>query len=182
MIRKLTLSDQRHIQEAGALLQALFPHAWKTPADGIKEIETGLEPPGIMLGYVIDDRLIGITGALLQYGKTGYELHPLAVDARWQGQGIGRQLVLALEDVIRAAGGVMLYLGTDDEHDQTSLSGIDLYDDLFGHMTNIQNHKRHPYGFYAKLGYRIVGVIPDANGLGRPDIMMAKRLVDWRAS
>ena len=26
----------------------------------------------------------------------------------------------------------------------------------------------------AKLGYAIVGMVPDANGLGKPDIMMAK--------
>jgi aminoglycoside 6'-N-acetyltransferase I len=30
--------------------------------------------------------------------------------------------------------------------------------------------------FYQKLGYVIVGVIPDANGPGKPDIMMAKRV------
>ena len=30
--------------------------------------------------------------------------------------------------------------------------------------------------FYQKLGYEIVGLIPDANGPGKPDIMMARRL------
>jgi aminoglycoside 6'-N-acetyltransferase I len=34
----------------------------------------------------------------------------------------------------------------------------------------------HPYEFYQKLGYVIVGVIPDANGPGKPDILMAKSL------
>jgi hypothetical protein len=28
------------------------------------------------------------------------------------------------------------------------------------------------------MGYTIVGVIPDANGLGKPDILMAKRIAD----
>ncbi|MCA9940912.1 MAG: AAC(6')-Ia family aminoglycoside 6'-N-acetyltransferase, partial [Anaerolineales bacterium] len=28
-----------------------------------------------------------------------------------------------------------------------------------------------------KLGYAIVGVVPDANGWGKPDIIMAKRIV-----
>jgi aminoglycoside 6'-N-acetyltransferase I len=27
-----------------------------------------------------------------------------------------------------------------------------------------------------KLGFSVVGVVPDANGLGKPDILMAKRV------
>lgn len=34
----------------------------------------------------------------------------------------------------------------------------------------------HPYEFYQKLGYSIVGVLPDANGFEKPDIFMAKRV------
>lgn len=33
-----------------------------------------------------------------------------------------------------------------------------------------------PHGFYEKLGFMIVGVMPDANGIGKPDIYMAKRV------
>lgn len=48
--------------------------------------------------------------------------------------------------------------------------------DTFGKLTNIQNIGGHPYPFYEKLGYKIVGVFPDANGIGKPDIWMAKRI------
>jgi aminoglycoside 6'-N-acetyltransferase I len=41
---------------------------------------------------------------------------------------------------------------------------------------NLYRAGTHPYEFYQKIGYKIVGVIPDANGLGKPDIWMAKRL------
>ncbi len=40
----------------------------------------------------------------------------------------------------------------------------------------IQNLRGHPYGFYEKQGFVIVGVMPDANGPGKPDILMAKRI------
>jgi aminoglycoside 6'-N-acetyltransferase I len=52
-----------------------------------------------------------------------------------------------------------------------------------GQIAAIRNLKRHPYEFYHKQGYAIVGVIPDANGLGKPDIMMAKRVAqgDFRS-
>ncbi len=45
------------------------------------------------------------------------------------------------------------------------------------HVTHIKNLKRHPYEFYQKLGYVIVVLVPDANGLGKPDILMAKSIV-----
>lgn len=45
--------------------------------------------------------------------------------------------------------------------------------DLFSHIRNLRDH---PYEFYPKMGFAIVGVMPDANGIGKPDIFMAKRL------
>jgi aminoglycoside 6'-N-acetyltransferase I len=36
----------------------------------------------------------------------------------------------------------------------------------------------HALTFYRRHGYGIVGVLPDVNGAGRPDILMAKRLSD----
>ena len=34
----------------------------------------------------------------------------------------------------------------------------------------------HPAGFYQRMGFEVVGLIPDANGPGKPDILMAKRV------
>ena len=62
----------------------------------------------------------------------------------------------------------MMYLGSDDESGATSLFGEDLYDDTFGKIANIKSTGNHPFTFYEKLGYKIVGVIPDANGVANP--------------
>jgi GNAT superfamily N-acetyltransferase len=93
-----------------------------------------------------------------------------------QGKGIGRALVTALEERVRERGGLTMTLGTDDVTGQTTLSGASLLPDVWGHIARIQNLRRHPYEFYQKLGYAITGVVPDANGLGKPDILMAKSL------
>ncbi len=75
----------------------------------------------------------------------------------------------------------MLYLsnkplGSDDEDNMTSLSGVDLYENLWEKVHNIRNLKNHPFEFYQKMGYVITGVVIDANGIGRPDILMSKRV------
>ena len=60
----------------------------------------------------------------------------------------------------------------------TSVAGVDLYPDVLGHLARIRNLRGHPYEFYQKCGFVIVGIVPDANGRGRPDIYMAKRIGD----
>jgi aminoglycoside 6'-N-acetyltransferase I len=58
----------------------------------------------------------------------------------------------------------------------TSLANVDLYENLWEQIRNIRNLKGHPFEFYQKLGYIITGVMPDANGRGKPDIYMSKRV------
>jgi aminoglycoside 6'-N-acetyltransferase I len=58
----------------------------------------------------------------------------------------------------------------------TSLSNVDLYENLWEKIKDIRNYKSHPYEFYQKQGYTITGVVPDANGRGKPDILMSKRI------
>lgn len=94
-----------------------------------------------------------------------------------QGKGIGRVLVTDLEERMRECGGLTILLGTDDVTQQTTLAGIDLFPNVWEHVTHIKNLSRHPYEFYQKLGYVIVGAVPDANGLGKPDILMPKSVV-----
>jgi aminoglycoside 6'-N-acetyltransferase I len=104
--------------------------------------------------------VLGWIGARPAYGVTGWELHPLVVDPTRQGQGLGRALVMALEAQVRERGGVTIFLGSDDEDGMTSLAGVDLFPDVTEHIRRIRNLKRHPYEFYQKMGYAIVGVFP----------------------
>ena len=58
----------------------------------------------------------------------------------------------------------------------TSLSEVDPYENLWEKIRDIRNLNNHPFEFYQKMGYIITGVVPDANGIGKPDILMAKRV------
>jgi aminoglycoside 6'-N-acetyltransferase I len=83
-----------------------------------------------------------------------------------------------LEKRVRERGGLTLWLGTDDEDNMTTLAGVNLYPNVFEHIATIKNLHGHPYEFYQKCGFVIVGVVPDANGPGKPDIYMAKPVRD----
>ena len=175
------VDDPVAVQQAAALLNGAFrehwPNAWPDVKAALEEVHECLEAENICLAAVYGDgRMLGWIGARPAYGVTGWELHPLVVDLARQGQGIGRALVRELEAQVRERGGVTIFLGSDDEDGMTSLAGVDLYPEVAGHIRSIRNLKRHPFEFYQKLGYAIVGVIPDANGLGKPDIIMAKRI------
>lgn len=119
---------------------------------------------------------VGWIGGISHYKGHAWELHPLVVRPDRQRCGFGRALVTDFEQRVAERGGGTIFLGTDDEEGQTSLGGADLYPDVWHHVRGIRNLRRHPYEFYQKLGFVIVGVIPDANGFGKPDILMAKRV------
>ena len=160
---------------AAALLEECFPHAYSGEL-ARQQMELCVEEGRVSLMAWEEVRLLGFVGAMPQYGVTAWELHPLAVTAARRGEGIGAALVAALEREVAARGCLTLYLGTDDEFFQTSLSQGDLFEDTFEKIQNIRNLARHPYEFYQKQGFQIVGVLPDANGPGKPDIWMAKRV------
>ena len=177
----LTTSDQHLIQQAAQLMVSAFrehwPNAWTTLEEGLQEVYEMLEPKHICRAAVDDDgNLLGIVGGIRNYEGHVCELHPLAVQPNQQGRGIGKALVEDLEAQVRQRGGLTITLGTDDEDNMTSLSDVDLYENTWEKIQNIRNVKRHPFEFYQKLGFVITGVVPDANGRGKPDIMMSKRV------
>ena len=170
--------SEKTANDAAHILREAFPWCY-SGNEANKKIKSMLSKKRIGLVALINTgtglRVAGVISAIPQYGFTGWELDPLAVLKEYQGLGIGSLLVKTLEDEVAKRGGVMIYLGSDDEHGTTSLYGVDLFDDTFEKVKNIKSNG-HPFPFYEKMGYKIVGVLPDANGIGKPDIWMAKRL------
>lgn len=169
------------IQQAAQLLVDGFkehwPDAWPTLEDALGEVQEMLSADRI-LRVALDEKenLIGLIGGIPQYDGLVWELHPLVVKPGLQLKGVGSALVSDFEDQVRERGALTVVLGSDDQDDQTSLSNADLYNDLWKQIKEIKNFKQHPYEFYQKMGYIITGVVPDANGVGKPDILMAKHI------
>jgi aminoglycoside 6'-N-acetyltransferase I len=173
--------DESVGEQAAALLVEGFrlhwPRAWPDREAARREVAEALDPARICFVAIEPGRgLVGWIGGQPQYDGNVWELHPLVVAEDRRGLGHGRALVLAFEREAARRGGLTAWLGTDDEDGRTSLSGADLFADPWAQVASIRNLAGHPYGFYQRLGYAIVGVVPDANGRGRPDILMAKRL------
>ncbi len=156
--------------------RVIAPDAWPTLESGLETVREVLALGFCRVALDESGAVVGWIGGLPQYGGHVWELHPLVVDPAQQGQGIGRALVLDFEEQAQARGGLTILLGSDDEANLTSLSGVDLYDDLPSQLVQACGNRPHPLEFYRGLGYTIVGVVPDANGRGKPDIILAKRV------
>jgi aminoglycoside 6'-N-acetyltransferase I len=180
-ITTLSPDNEGLIQRSAQLLVDAFcehwPDAWPTLEEGVREVHEMLDKERICRVAVDESgNLLGIIGGIPGYDGHVWELHPLAIQPSLQRQGIGQALVQDLEKQIRARGALTLTLGSDDEDGMTSLSNVDLYENLWEKIRDIKNYKSHPYEFYQKMGFVITGVVPDANGIGKPDILMAKKL------
>lgn len=154
-----------------------WPEAWPDLDAGLQEVQDSLQPDRISRIAITDDgRIVGWVGGLPFPGYSGnvWELHPLVVKTSEHGQGWGRRLVADLETCVQQRGGLTLWVGTDDEKKQTSLGCTNLYPNVLDHLVQLKNLRQHPYEFYQKCGFSVVGVMPDANGPGKPDIYMAK--------
>jgi aminoglycoside 6'-N-acetyltransferase I len=177
----IDLCDEEHIQQAAALLVEGFrehwPDAWPDLNSALAEVRESLAP-GRISRVALDENgsVAGWIGGIPEYDGRVWQLHPLVVRADRQRRGVGRALVTDLEQRVAERGGLTLWLGTDDEDNMTSVAGIDLYPDVLDHLARISNLRGHPYSFYLKCGFVIVGIMPDANGSGKPDIYMAKRV------
>lgn len=166
--------------ETAALLYTTFrerTNSWPDVASARATVIESLDG-GQVSRIAIDESgtVIGWIGAIPSYDGRVWEIHPIVVAREHQRSGVGRALIRDLENRVRDRGALTLWAGSDDENGETSLSGIDLYADVPAAIREVRNYKHHPYEFFLKAGFRIVGVMPDANGRGKPDIFLAKRV------
>ena len=180
LLLDLAPGDEETVRQAVNLLVEGFkdnwPDAWPAMDEAIKEVREALGEGRICRVAVDDDgEVLGWIGGIPSYEGNVWELHPLVVRPELQRRGIGSALVADLEARVRERGGMTIWLGSDDETGLTTLSGVDLYPNVLEHLASIENLRGHPYEFYQRLGFSIVGAMPDANGFGKPDIYMAKR-------
>jgi aminoglycoside 6'-N-acetyltransferase I len=179
-ITDLDPTDAERVARVAQLVVAAFagwPGLWSTTADALAEVRESFGPGRVSL-VALDatNEPLGWIGGRSGYGGYAWELHPLAIHPAAQRQGVGRALVAALEARVVGLGARTIWLTSDDANGRTSLFGRDLYPNVLEQLATLENPGEHPYGFYVRLGYRVVGVIPDASGPGQPDIVLAKRL------
>ncbi|MEZ5307704.1 MAG: GNAT family N-acetyltransferase [Pyrinomonadaceae bacterium] len=152
---------------------------WRTMAACFETVGESFKP-GKINRIAMDDEG-GIrgwaTGAPL-YENFTWELEILVVDRKSKCAGIGSALLSDFESQVADRGGLNVFLGSDDENGRTSIGEVELYPEPLEHLKAIENLGRHPFEFYLKQGYSITGVVPDANGPGKPDILLTKRVAN----
>jgi aminoglycoside 6'-N-acetyltransferase I len=178
-IQYLTAGDGAHVEQAARLLHTAFSPlgAWTTIAEAREEVfESFSEERVSRVALGPDGAVVGWIGAIREYEGLVWELHPIVVHEAWRRRGVGRALVHDLEAILTARGGLTLWAGSDDLAGETSLGGVDLYSALPDAFHEVRSWGTHPLPFYRRLGFHLIGVMPDANGPGRPDIYLGKRL------
>src|SRR5690242_6817158 len=139
-IINLEAHDERRIQQIAQMLvegfKAHWPDAWPDMISALNEVRESFGADRISR-IAVDEYgdVLGWIGGISQYDGNVWELHPLIVRPDQQGRGIGRALVADLETQVREKGGLTIILGSDDEDDQTTLSGEDLYPRIWEHVT-----------------------------------------------
>ena len=178
-IEDLTATEIADIDKAAALLHAAFSPlgVWTTIAEARQEVVDSLAADRISrVARATDGAVVGWIGAIREYDGLVWQLHPIVVHEAMRRHGIGRALITDLEAILTARGALTLWAGSDDLAGETSLGGMDLYSELPGAFSTVRSWGNHPLPFYRRLGFQVIGVMPDANGPGRPDIFLGKRL------
>jgi aminoglycoside 6'-N-acetyltransferase I len=179
VIEDLVAADVARIAAAARQLHAAFAPlgAWTTLEEAEQEVAECVSPDRVCrVAIGSGGEVHGWIGAIREYDGLVWQLHPIVVDETQRGRGVGGALIRDLEAILSSRGALTLWAGSDDLVHETSLGEVDLYRELPDALHSVRSWGRHPLPFYRKLGFQIIGVMPDANGPGRPDIFLGKRI------
>jgi aminoglycoside 6'-N-acetyltransferase I len=178
-IATMGLDDEARITRVCELLVPSFRDlapTWVPTLDAARaRVIEALQPGMFSRVLLVGDSVVGWVGARHNYGSV-WELHPLVVDEVMRGRGYGRALVEDIEGMVGGEGALTLLVGTSDEVSRTTLADQDLFHDPLGALRELRTMGTHPLGFWQKIGYTVIGVVPDAEGPGKPTILLAKRV------
>ena len=174
-ITSLALANKNYIKQCAMLLTTNFNNF--NDIKSSKKIVTNSLVDSKINIIAVDEETDNVLGWICgseTYNEHIWEIQPLVVRREYHNYGIGRELISKFEKMASMRDGRTIILGT--QNDGTSLEGVDVYDDIAGNIKNIKNITHNVYEFYLKCGFKIVGLIPDAGGFGKTDILMAKRI------
>ena len=92
LIREIYLLNEEERNQAAKLVSNGFPHAYPTLEDGHEVIESITSNGAHCLVAMMGQMVVGVVGAIPQYGTTGWELHPLIVHPDHRHLRIGTKL------------------------------------------------------------------------------------------
>lgn len=170
------INDENYIKQCATLIFDNF-NTISEMNTAINIVKRSLDDTKINL-IAIDEnnKILGWICGIEDYNLHVWEIQPLVIHKDFQNKGLGSLLLSEFEKEVFLRKGLTIILGIQDENHETSLSNVDIYDNTLKKIRKIKNLKHNPYEFYLKNGFSIVGVIPDSNGLGKPDILMSKRV------
>lgn len=171
--------NQHEIDEVATVLHSGFADrspAWPTVADARAEVVEYSTASQVSLVAELEHQIVGWISATPQYKQYGWELHPIVVAPQYQRRGVGTALINHLCDALQSRQATVLYAWSDDETMSTSLGGVNLYQQPLQHLSSFHPSSRHAGGFYLAQQFVLCGVIPDANGTGKPDILFARHI------
>ena len=95
-------------EEAIALYRAKTL-AERRPVDDSERMDRMLRSANVLIAVYDEDRLVGLSRAMSDFGWVCY-VADLLVDQKWQGQGIGRELLRLTHEVAGGEDGITLIL------------------------------------------------------------------------
>lgn len=187
-VRDFNAVDELQVQEGAALIQESmreFSSAWPTFDASLGELlDAARREEGILLAAVSPaQRLCGMLSGAPEYVGQVLRVDLVAVTAEFQRRGVGRMLMQSLAEIGRNRGYHSLLARVPDEAGRTPLAGVELYPSPLAHLQALKENLSgrnpaldHPVSFFLRLGFHLCGVVPDAHGCGRPEILLSRRI------